>query len=240
MTLHYEKLWVYLSQSKLLWLTATLAAYIAADWLFQRSRRFPLLNPVLVAIAVLVTILLTTGVKYDTYFQGAQFVHFLLGPATVALAVPLYQQLERLKSVALPLLVALLVGSVAASVSAMGLAVAFGLSKQTVLSLAPKSVTTPIAMAVSQTVGGVSSLTAVLVIITGVTGAVGGLTVLRWLGVREPAVRGFAMGMCSHGIGTARSFEEGPETGAFAGLAIGLNGTLTALLVPLLIHLFGY
>ena len=240
MTLHYEKLWVYLSQSRLLWLTATLGAYLAADWLFQRSRRMPLLNPVLVAIVVLVSVLLATGVKYHTYFQGAQFVHFLLGPATVALAVPLYQQLERLKRVALPLLGALLVGSVTASLSAMAIGEAFGLSGQTVLSLAPKSVTTPIAMAVSQDVGGLSSLTAVLVIITGVTGAVAGLTILRWLRVHEPAVRGFAMGLCSHGIGTARSFEEGAETGAFAGLAIGLNGALTAILVPILVHLFGY
>ena len=233
------RLWVYLAQTPLLWLTVTVAVYAAAHWLHQRAHARAILNPVLIAVAVIVAILLLTGTSYETYFDGAQFAHFLLGPATVALAVPLYAQLGKLRRLAVPVGVSLLAGSITAIVSAGAICWALGASRQTILSILPKSATTPIAMGVSEGLGGLPSLTAVLVILTGILGAVAGTAVLDVLRVRDEAARGFALGVASHGIGTARAFQVSEETGAFAGLAMGLNGALTAVLVPFLAGLFG-
>lgn len=232
-------IWVYLAQSPLLWLTVTLLVYQAAYWLYEKSGAFSLLNPVLLAILGLVGILLLTGTSYETYFDGAQFVHFLLGPATVALAVPLYKQYAQLKEKWLPLLIALGVGATTGIVSAVLMGRIFGLGERTLLSLAPKSITTPIAMGVSEQVGGAASLTAVLVILTGIIGATLAKEFFDLLRVRDESVRGFAIGLASHGIGTARAFQLSETTGAFSGLAMGLNGAATALLVPLLLRLLG-
>ena len=238
MTPRISDVWVYLSASPLLGLTLTLAAYQAAYWIYQRAGFNPLLNPVLLAILMLVTALTLTGTSYATYFDGAQFVHFLLGPATVALAVPLYLQFDRLKKLALPLAVALLAGSVTAIVSALGIAWALGAADSTLLSLAPKSVTAPIAMGIAEKIGGIPSLTAVLVIMTGVSGAMMAKYVLDALRITDHGVRGFAVGIAAHGIGTARAFQVSEQAGAFAGLGMGLNGLVTALLVPLLLVLW--
>ncbi len=232
-------IWVYLSATPLLGLTITLLVYQAAYWIYQRANFNPLLNPVALAVATLVLLLTLTGTPYQTYFDGAQFVHFLLGPATVALAIPLYAQLDKLKSLLLPLLAALLAGALTAIVSAVGIAWLLGASRTTLISLAPKSVTTPIAMGITEKMGGLPSLTAVLVVATGIIGAVTAKYVLDFLRVRDHGVRGFAVGVAAHGIGTARAFQVSEEAGAFAGLAMGLNGLATALLFPLLIWLFG-
>ena len=173
MTPQLTELWVYLSASPLLGLTITLLAYQVAFWLYQRSGCHPLANPVLIAVTMLVGLLLLTGTRYETYFAGAQFVHFLLGPATVALAIPLYHQFKRVKAMFWPILAGLLAGSLTAMVSAVMIAKLFGASVPTQLSLAPKSVTTPIAMGIAEKIGGIPSLTAVLVIVTGILGAVG-------------------------------------------------------------------
>ncbi|MDH5343517.1 MAG: LrgB family protein [Betaproteobacteria bacterium] len=229
--------WVYLSASPLLGLTLTLLAYQAAYWIYERAGFNPLLNPVLLAVAMLVTALAVTGTPYATYFDGAQFVHFLLGPATVALAVPLYLQFDRLKRLALPLVGALVAGSVTAIVSAVGIAWLFGTADTTLLSLAPKSVTAPIAMGIAEKIGGIPSLTAVLVIMTGVSGAMMAKYVLDALRITDHGVRGFAVGVAAHGIGTARAFQVSEQAGAFAGLGMGLNGLVTAILMPLMIAL---
>jgi predicted murein hydrolase (TIGR00659 family) len=233
------EIWVYLARSSLMWLLVTLAVYQLADVLYQRLGGFPLLNPVLVAILLIVLILLVTGTPYRVYFDGAQFVHFLLGPATVALAVPMYNYFGRLREMLLPLLGALLVGSVVGILSAVGLGLLLGVSEVVILSLIPKSVTTPIAMGVSEQVGGLPSLTAVFVILTGILGAVMGKEALALVGLHDNSTRGFAIGLSSHGIGTARAFQIHEEAGAFSGLAMGLNGALTALLAPLLVRLLG-
>ena len=225
-------IWVYLSATPLLGLTLTLLAYQAAVWLNRRCGGHPLANPVLLAVIALVALLWATGTPYATYFDGAQFVHFLLGPATVALAIPLYAQLGRLKRMAGPLLVALLAGSLTAAVSAVLIGHLTGASAATLFSLAPKSVTTPIAMGVAERIGGLPSLTAVLVILTGILGAVGAQALYAVMKCHDPAVRGFALGVASHGIGTARAFQMSEQTGAFAALAMGLNGLLTAALLP--------
>ncbi|KAI5916908.1 LrgB family protein [Thauera sp. 2A1] len=232
MTPRLEEIWVYLSATPLLGLTLTLLAYQAAFRIYQRAGFHPIANPVLLAVTMLASVLLLTGTPYQTYFDGAQFVHFLLGPATVALAIPLYAQWPRLKAMAAPLAIALVAGSLTAALSAWGIGALLGASRESLMSLAPKSVTTPIAMAVAERLGGLPSLTAVLVISTGILGAIGARYLYRWLHISDPAVRGFAIGLASHGIGTARAFQTGEQAGAFAALAMGLNGLVTALSLP--------
>ena len=230
-----DAIWVYLAASPLLGLTLTLVAYLIALNVYARAKHNPLANPVLIAVAIVVVALKFTDTPYRVYFEGAQFVHFLLGPATVALALPLYRQWDKLRRGALPLLGGLVAGSLTAIVSAVGIAKLLGATPQTLASIAPKSVTTPIAMAVAEKVGGIPSLTAVLVISTGVFGAVTARWILNVVGVREIEVRGFAIGVASHGIGTARAFQVSEEMGAFAGLGMGLNGVFTAFVVPVLL-----
>jgi len=232
-----REIWVYLAAHPLLNLTLTLAAYLVGDYLFRKSGQKAIFNPVLIAIAILVTILLATGVSYDTYFEGAQFVHFLLGPATVALAVPLYRQFERVRQSGLAILVSLLGGSLAAVLSATLIASLLGAPQNVVASIAPKSATTPIAMGISEQLGGFPSLTAVLVILTGILGAMFGTTLLNWLRIKDAGAQGFALGLASHGIGTARALQVSEVTGAFSALAMGLNGLATSLLAPLILHL---
>lgn len=230
-----EAIWVYLAASPLLGLALTLLAYLAALRIYQRSGNHPLANPVLIAVALLMLLLQLTGTPYPSYFDGAQFVHFLLGPATVALAIPLYAQFRKVKAMLLPLLAALLAGSLTAIVSAMAIGKLLGASLASVLSLAPKSVTTPIAMGIAERIGGIPSLTAGLVIVTGIFGAVAYRGLFRLIQVRDPAAQGFAIGLAAHGIGTARAMQMDQQTGAFAALAMSLNGLLTALLIPLLL-----
>jgi predicted murein hydrolase (TIGR00659 family) len=239
MTGKLGEIWVYLSATPLLGLTVTLLAYQAAYWLYARSGLNPLANPVALSVAMLVALLLATDTPYATYFEGAQFVHFLLGPATVALAVPLYANLDKLRKNLLPIGGALLAGSVTAVVSAVAIGWLLGASRETLLSLAPKSVTTPIAMGIAEKLGGLPSLTAVLVVCTGILGAVLARGTLNLLRIEDHAVRGFAVGVAAHGIGTARAFQVSETMGAFAGLAMGLNGLLTAFLFPLLVSAWG-
>jgi predicted murein hydrolase (TIGR00659 family) len=239
MTPQLNDIWVYLSTSPLLGLTATLLAYQLAYAIYARTKFNPLANPVAIAIAILVTVLTLTGTPYKTYFDGAQFVHFLLGPATVALAIPLYQQIEKLKRDWFSLLAGVLLGSAAAITTAMGVAWALGASMTTVMSLAPKSVTTPIAMGIAEKIGGLPSLTAVLVIATGILGATIARGILKFMKVDDHGIRGFALGVTSHGIGTARAFQVSNVMGAFAGLAMGMSAILTAVLLPLALKLLG-
>jgi predicted murein hydrolase (TIGR00659 family) len=232
------QLWVYLHQKPLLWLTATLAAYGVGAALHERAGRAPAVNAVAIATALLVPVLLSTGTSYATYFEGAQFVHFLLGPATVALAVPLFRNRHVVARAIMPVLASLLAGALTACVSAMAIARALGAAPQTVMSIGPKSVTTPIAMGISDHVGGSPSLTAVLVMGTGILGAMIARPVLNLLRVRDWRARGFAVGLAAHGLGTARAFQVDQLAGTFAGVAVGLNGLATALIVPLIARFF--
>ncbi|MBK8183366.1 MAG: LrgB family protein [Candidatus Competibacteraceae bacterium] len=230
-------IWVYLATSPLLWLTITLLAYRVGQGLFKKSGGRALFNPVALAIALLAPLLLVTNTPYSTYFSGAQFIHFLLGPATVALAIPLYLHWARVRKLFLPIVAGLVSGSLTAILSAMGIAWLLGGSSRILLSLAPKSVTTPVAMGIAEKIGGLAPLTAVMVILTGVTGAVAAPSLLQWLRIRDDAVIGFAIGVAAHGIGTARAFQISILAGAFSGLAIGLNALLTTLLAPLVVRL---
>jgi len=230
------RIWVFLASSPLLWLSVTLLVYLAALWLYGRSGGHSLVNPILLSVAGLVGVLHLTGTPYPVYFDGAKFVHFLIGPATVALAVPLYAQIGRLKRMWLPIGVALLVGSTVAIASAVAIARVFGASSETMLSLAPKSATLPIAMSVAEQIGGVPALAAMAVAVTGIGGAIMARPLLNLLRIEDPAVRGFSVGIAAHAAGTARALQVGTVNGAFAALALALNGVATALLMPVLIR----
>ncbi len=229
-----ELLWVYLSASPLLWLSLTLLAYALADRLSLAVGRSPLINPVLIAVGILSALLWITRTPYAVYFDGAQFVHFLLGPATVALAVPLHRNWPVVRRALLPVAAALVAGAATAVVSAVGIAWLFGAPYEVLAALAPKSVTAAIAMGVAREIGGEPSLTATLVISTGILGAIMVTPLMNAMGLTDYRARGFAAGIASHGIGTARAFQVDPVAGTFAGIAMGLNGLVTALLVPLL------
>jgi predicted murein hydrolase (TIGR00659 family) len=232
------QIWSYLSQGPLLWLTATLVAYGIGDACFRAANRAPIVNPVLIAVVLLGALLWLTATPYATYFEGAQFVHFLLGPATVCLALPLADNLPRLRRALLPVIAALFAGSVAAMASALAIARAFGADAALLAAIAPKSATAPVAIGIAEGMGGQPTLTAVLVILTGITGAIIATPLLNLLRLKDWRARGFAVGVASHGIGTARAFQVHPTAGAFAGLGMALNAVLTALLAPVLLRLF--
>ncbi|GGE31336.1 membrane protein [Agaricicola taiwanensis] len=226
-------IWVYLSATPLFWLVVTISAYLLADRIALASGRNPLVNPVLISIVLVSALLVATGTSYEAYFSGAQFVHFLLGPAIVALALPLLRNLRAIRANLLPMLVALLVGGLVAMISAIGLALAFGLPHDMVATLAPKSVTGAVAMGVAEQLGGDPSLAAAFVIVTGVIGAIMVTPLMNALGIRDYAARGFAAGLAAHGIGTARALHVNDVAGAFAGIAMALSALFTALIAPI-------
>jgi predicted murein hydrolase (TIGR00659 family) len=219
-------------------MTLTLLVYLAAVWLYLRSGRNPFLIPVLSAVVVLIAVLRFTNTSYPVYFEGTKFIHFFVGPVIVALAVPLYSQIKRLREIWLPVSVALLLGSSTAILSAVFIAWALGGSVSTLISLAPKSATMPIAMALADRFNGFVSLAAVAVAVTGIGGTIVARPLLNLLGITDPAVRGFSLGLTAHAIGTARAMQTNETAGAFAALAMALNGVATALIVPLLFWIF--
>jgi len=215
----------------------TLGVYSLAQLLYQRNRVI-LLNPVAVSVVVLIVLLVSCEIPYSSYRAGGDLILFLLGPAVVALGLPLYEQRSEILKRKLPILLGVLAGALASIVSASGLAWLLGGSRPVVLSLAPKSVTTPIAIGIAEKIGGVAPLTAALVVVTGCFGAICGPEFCRWVGIRSSVARGLAVGTASHGIGTARMLEIDRLGGATSGLAIGLNGLITAFILPLLMLLF--
>ncbi|AXI55044.1 Inner membrane protein YohK (plasmid) [Pseudoseohaeicola sp. NH-UV-7] len=229
-------LWSYLSTTPLIWLTTTILAYLLADGVARRLGQPPWANPVLLSVLLIAPILWLTRTDYTTYFEGAQFIHFLLGPATVALALPLWDNRDTIRTSVAPIVLALLTGSVVAAGSAILLARAFGLPIEVLLSLAPKSTTAPVALGISEAIGGLPALTAVLVILTGIIGAVTVTPLMNLIGVSDWRARGFAVGVAAHGIGTARAFQVNPVAGAYAGIAMALNALLTSLIVPVLVR----
>ncbi|GAA0702932.1 LrgB family protein [Marinobacterium maritimum] len=231
--------WVYFAAKPLWWIIITIATFMFTSWFNRRVGGTPLLHPVLVALSLIIVLLQLTGTDYDTYFEGAQFIHFLLGPATVALAVPLYDHFERVKKMLVPLLVACTCGAVTAALSVIAVAWLLGASDTTLLSLAPKSVTSPIAIGIAEKIGGYPSLSAGFALITGAIGCLTAPWLFRWLKIEDDAVKGFTLGLSSHGFGTAFAFEFSTLAGAFSGLAMGLTGLMTAFLVPVLVRLLG-
>ena len=229
----FVQLWVYLSSTPLFGLTATLVVYVLAQALYERVDRAPWANPVLWSVLCLGAVLLATGTAYPTYFAGAQFIHVLLGPAVVALGWPLWQRRAEVRRNGVALVAAALLGGVAAAASAVALAWLFGMPPDVLRSLAPKSVTAPVAMGIAERIGGVPALAAVFAVITGMVGALSGKLLFAALRIDSWAVRGFALGTASHGIGAARALQVHADAGAYAGLALGLQVLLASLLMPL-------
>lgn len=227
-----------LARSPLLWMTVTLLVYLSAVWVFRRSGKNTLLIPVLTGVTVIIALLTMTGTPYPVYYEGTHFIHFFVGPVIVALAVPLYKQIARLKAIWFPVTVALIAGSSTAIVSAVLIGWALGGSMATLVSLAPKSATMPIAMALTDRFHGVVALAAVAVAITGIAGTIMARPLLNLIRVHDPAVRGFSLGLTAHAIGVSRALQHSETAGAFSALAMALNGVATALLVPLLFWLF--
>ena len=238
----FVQLWVYLSSTPLFGLNATLVVYVLALAVYTRMGQAPWANPVLWSMVVLGLGLLATGTAYPTYFAGAQFIHFLLGPAVVALAWPLWERRAELRARWRRFTLASVVGGAAAAGSAVGLAWALGLPLEVVLSLAPKSVTAPVAMGIADKIGGNASLAAVFAVVTGLVGALSGKTLFALLGIGNDTTgwmaRGFAMGTAAHGIGAARALQVHPDAGAWAALALGLQVVTASLLIPLVARWF--
>ncbi|WP_293551535.1 LrgB family protein [Parvibaculum sp.] len=222
------------------WLALTIALYFAARRFQQATGGNPLANTVLLAALPIMALLYFAGIPFSHYRDGGWPLLWLLGPATVALAVPLYLNFSRVRAAWLPMCVSLVVGSAVAVLSAVLLGEALGASVETVRSLAPKTVTTPIAMGIASEIGGIPELTAAFVIFTGIVGAVSASAIFNAAGIRDPRARGFATGVSAGGIGTARAFQESFLAGTFSGVGMTLNGIVTAILLPLLWMLFAH
>lgn len=227
--------WSYLVHTPLLAIALTLCAYLCAMKIAEKLHFSPLANPVVIAVAMIILVLSSTGISYADYFSAAQPIHLMLGPVTVALAIPLARQLPRLRKIAFPLSVGLLLGSLTAIMSAVLIIIWMRGSYQLALSIGPKSATTPIAMGIAEKISGIPSVAAAIVIVTGAIGALVARYLFNWMRISSPEIRGFALGLAAHGIGTARGFQVSKEIGTFAGLGMGLNGILTAFLAPALV-----
>jgi predicted murein hydrolase (TIGR00659 family) len=217
----------------------TLAAYRLGREARERTGGHPLAQPVLVAIVVIGALLTWLDIDYGDYRSGTELIAFWLGPATVALAVPLHRHAPRLKGFVAPMLIAIPLGAAVSIALAYGLVRLLGGGEELGLTMAPKAATTPVSIALSEEIGGLPPLTAVLTIVVGILGAIAGPAVLTLLRVREPRARGLAMGAVSHGIGTSRSLHDDETEGAFSGLAMGLTALATSALLPLVLFLMG-
>lgn len=229
----FVQLWVYLASTPLFGLTATLVTYVIAQAVYEKLGHAPWANPVLWSVVAIGATLLITRTPYQTYFSGAQFIHVLLGPAVVALAWPIWERRSEFKARGGALLVAAIVGGTAAAGSAVAIGWASGLPRDILRSLAPKSVTAPVAMGIAEQLGGIPALAAIFAVLTGIVGALSAKYLFDALAIRAWAVRGFALGTVSHGIGAARAIQVDPDAGAYAGLALGLQVLLASLLIPI-------
>lgn len=227
-----REIWVYLTGSPLLSLILTLLAYQIGLMVYEHLNKNPLANPVAIAIAMVITTITLLGMPYAQYFEGAQFIHFLLGTATVALAVPIYKGWQRFRERAGTLSLALIVGGGVSILSAVGMATLAGLPRELIMPFYAKSVTAPIAMGIAENIGASPTLTAVYAVSTGIIGAIIARMILDLLSMRAWWQRGFAIGVGAHGIGTSRAFSVNAEAGAFASIGMGIHGILGAILIP--------
>lgn len=232
------EIWVYLSGSPLLALFITLAAYQIGLFVYQKSKQNPLANPVAITVILVASFITIIDMPYDTYFKGAQFIHFLLGSATVSLAIPIYRGLNSLKKRTFPLLISLVVGGGVSILSAVGIASLLGADKAVLGAMYSKSVTAPIAMGIAERIGTSPTLTAIFAVITGILGSILAPYILNGLGMKAWWQRGFAIGVGAHGLGTSRAFSINHEAGTYASLAMGLHGIVGALAIPALFHFF--
>ena len=230
-------IWIYLQAEPLFWLTLTIGSYLIADFIYRKSNLFPLLNPVALSVLLVSLILISFNIQYERYFDGAKFIHFLLGPATVALAIPIYRKWDLIVSNSKAILISLILGSFFAIFITYVLSLQFKLQQELIFSLLPRSVTAPIAMGISEIIGGIPSLTAIITLITGVVGASLGVFVFDLMKLKKMEARGFSLGLASHGIGTARAMSRDKNAGVFAAVGMGLSGLITSIIVPLFLKI---
>ena len=222
--------------NKMFLIAVTFVSFIGAQYL-QRRTGIKLLNPILVSIIVLIIFLKSIGIDYYTYKAGGEYIELWLKPAVVALGVPLYRQLSSIRKQLLPLLISEVAGCIAGIVSVVVVAKALGGSHEIIMSLAPKAVTTPIAMEISGAVGGIPALTAAVVVCTGIFGGMAGFKIIKLTHVTSPIAQGLSMGTAAHAVGTSVAMERGERYGAFSSLGLTINGLLTALLTPFILQI---
>ena len=230
-------IWVYLQAEPLFWLTLTIGSYLIADFIYRKSNLFPLLNPVAISVLIVSLTLVSFNIDYERYFDGAKFIHFLLGPATVALAIPIYKKWNLIISNSKAIFLSLMAGSIFAILITFSLSSYLELKDELILSLLPRSVTAPIAMGISEIIGGIPSLTAIITLITGIIGASLGIFVFDLMKLKKMEARGFSLGLASHGVGTARAMSRDKNAGVFAAVGMGLSGLITSIIIPLFLKL---
>ena len=227
-----EALINYIHSTPLTWLIATLAAFKLGIIIYEKCNKHTLLQPIIIAYVILLSLIIFTNTSFEEYFKSVQIIHFFLGPATVALALPLYKNLKYIKSLFLPIVLTLFIAGV------FSLLWVFGADLPTMLSMTTKSITAPIAIITSQQIGGIPSLAVGFVLITGIIGALFGTIVFKLVNIKHDTSKGFALGLVSHGIGTARAIEISEKAAAFSALAMGLSGIFTAIFLPMIITFF--
>lgn len=236
--MNLEALYAYVTTTPLVWIIVTISAYKIGILVYEKSGKNALLQPIVVAYMIMLPILLLADIPYQRYFESVSIIHFILGPATVALALPLYKNLKLIRSYFMPIVVTLVLGSAFTILSALGILWLFDASTTTMLSMTTKSVTAPITIITAQDIGAVPSLAMGFVVITGLLGALLGNFIFKLLRIKHDAAKGFALGLISHAIGIARSVEISEKAAAFAALAMGLVGVLIAVILPLIVGWF--
>ena len=233
--MNVEALIAYVMNTPLSWIIITLSAYKIGIIIYEKTGKHALLQPIVIAYVIMLPILIVAQIPYKQYFDSVSILHFFLGPATVALALPLYKNLKLIQSYFLPILITLILGGIFTILSALGILWLFGASKITMLSMTTKSVTAPITLITAQDIGAIPSLAMGFVVITGLLGALFGTFIFKLLKIKHDAAKGFALGLISHAVGTARAFEISENAAAFSALAMGLIGVFIAVLLPIVI-----
>ena len=233
--MNVDALIAYVMNTPLSWIIITLSAYKIGIIIYEKTGKHALLQPIVIAYVIMLPILILAQIPYKQYFESVSILHFFLGPATVALALPLYKNLKLIQSYFLPILITLVLGGIFTILSALGILWLFGASKITMLSMTTKSVTAPITLITAQDIGAIPSLAMGFVVITGLLGALFGTFIFKLLKIKHDAAKGFALGLISHAVGTARAFEISENAAAFSALAMGLIGVFIAVLLPIVI-----
>jgi len=236
--MNFDALISYIHSTPLTWLIATLAAFKFGIIVYEKFNKHTLLQPIIIAYVILLSLIIYTNTSFEEYFKGVEIIHFFLGPATVALALPLYKNLKYVKSLFIPIVFTLFIAGVFSIVIAVSLLWIFGAHLPTILSMTTKSITAPIAIITSQQIGAIPSLAVGFVLITGIIGALFGTMVFKFIKIKHDTSKGFALGLVSHGIGTARAIEISEKAAAFSALAMGLSGIFTAIFLPMIITFF--
>jgi len=234
--MNFNALVEYITTTPMIWLILTLGAYKVGIIIYERTNKHTLLQPIIIAYIIIIAALLISGKSYEEYFKSVEIIHFFLGPATVALALPLYKNLKYIKAIFLPIVLTLFIAGSFSILIAIGLLWILDAQLTTILSMATKSITAPIAIITSEQIGAIPSLAVGFVISTGIIGALFGSIIFKIMKIKKDTSKGFALGLISHGIGTARAIEMGEKTAAFAALAMGLSGITTAIFLPLVIQ----